>query len=126
MKVLTLVSSLALAGFCFSAVAATPENIAVYATHKSTGSMSVGGKSAYTNTFEVMVANVSDKDIDLSKVCLKATAPDHKEFALDTVDEALSKGSLRAGKMAKGIAVFASEDAKVNDALLITLSAECK
>ncbi|VEB99709.1 Uncharacterised protein [Cedecea lapagei] len=126
MKAFAAISTLALASFSFSAAAAVPETIAVYATQKSDGSMSVGGKSAYTKTFEVMVANLSDKDVDLSKVCLKATAPDHKEFKLDTVDEDLTKGHLKAGKTVKGMAVFASEDAAVYRAALVTLSDECK
>ncbi|NIF32830.1 DUF4354 family protein [Enterobacter sp. Cy-643] len=126
MKAFAVISTLALTSFCFSAAASVSDSLAVYATQKSTGSMSVGGKSAYTNTFDVALANLSDKDVDLSKVCLKATAPDHKEFKLDTVDEALVKGQLKAGKMAKGIAVFASEDAGVYKAGLITLSDDCK
>ncbi|MEX0444887.1 DUF4354 family protein [Xenorhabdus sp. SGI246] len=126
MKVSTLVASIALAGFCFVANASALDNVAVYSTEKSDGSMSVGGKNAYTKSFEVAVANLSGKDIDLSKLCLKAYSPDKKEFRLDTVDEELSQGTLKAGKSVKGIAVFASENDEVHKAALIKISDNCK
>ncbi|CDL87840.1 DUF4354 family protein [Xenorhabdus cabanillasii] len=126
MKVSTLVASVALAGFCFTAHASALDNVAVYSTEKSNGSISVGGKNAYTKSFEVAVANLSDKDIDLSKLCLKAYSPDKKEFSLDTVDEDLNQGTLKAGKSVKGIAVFASENDVVHKAALIKISDDCK
>ncbi|WP_047681670.1 MULTISPECIES: DUF4354 family protein [Xenorhabdus] len=126
MKVSTLVASVTLAGFCFVANASTLDNVVVYSTEKSNGSMSVGSKNAYTKSFEVAVANLSGKDIDLSKLCLKAYSPDKKEFRLDTVDEELNQGTLKAGKSVKGIAVFASENDVVHKAALIKISDNCK
>lgn len=126
MKVTTIAASLALASFCFAANAATPDNIAVYSTEQSNGSMSVGGKNAYTKTFTVAVAKLSGNDIDLSKLCLKAYSPDNKEFKLDTVDEILSTGILKKGETVKGIAVFSSENDAVFKAALIKISDDCK
>jgi len=126
MKISTIAAFFALAGFCFAANAATPVNVAVYATEKSNGSMSVGGKNAYTKTFDIVVTNLSGKDIDLSKLCLKAYSPDNKEFTLDTVDEVLTKGTLKEGKSVKSFAVFASENDAVYKAALIKISGNCK
>ncbi|MFT8210205.1 MAG: DUF4354 family protein [Symbiopectobacterium sp.] len=126
MKISAIVASFALVGFCFTANAATLNNIVVYATAQSNGSMSVGDKSAYTKTFEVVVAKLSGKDMDLSKLCLKAYTPDNKAFKLDTVDEALTTGMLKDGKPVKGIATFASEDDAVFKAALVKTSDDCK
>jgi len=126
MKVSTFVASLVLAGFCFTVNAATPGNIAVYATEQSQGSMSVGGKDAYTKTFEVTLAKLSSDSIDLSKYCLKAYAPGNKEFKLNMVDEKLSTGTLKEGKPVKGMAVFASESDAVFKAALVKISDDCK
>ncbi|MGP2733830.1 DUF4354 family protein [Serratia bockelmannii] len=126
MKFSTIVASLALAGFCFAANASTSDNLAVYATVKDTGSMSIAGKSVYTKTFEVALAKLSGSDIDLSKICLKAYSPDNKEFKLDTVDGELVTGMLATGKMVKGIAVFESENADVLKAAMVKVSDDCK
>ncbi|WP_336819454.1 DUF4354 family protein [Cedecea sp. MMO-103] len=115
-----------LAGFCVAAQAVVPVNVAVYATEKSYGSMSVGGKNSYTKTFDIVVANLSGKDIDLSKLCLKAYSPDHKEFTVDTVDEVLTEGTLKDGKSVKSFAVFASENDAIFKAALIKISDNCK
>ncbi|HEN3636759.1 DUF4354 family protein [Yersinia enterocolitica] len=126
MKISTIAAFFALASFCSAVNAATPVNVAVYATEKSNGSMSVGGKNAYTKTFDIVVANLSGKDIDLSKLCLKAYSPDNKEFTLDTVDEVLTKGTLKEGKSVKSFATFASENDAVYKAALIKISDNCK
>ncbi|MFW5389532.1 DUF4354 family protein [Yersinia sp. 2544 StPb PI] len=126
MKISIISAFCALASFSFAANAATPVNIAVYATEKSNGSMSVGGKNAYTKTFDIVVANISDKDIDLSKFCLKAYSPDNKEFTPDTIDEVLTKGTLKEGTSVKSFAMFASENDAVYKAALIKISDNCK
>lgn len=126
MKASTIVASLALAGFCFAANATTTGDVAVFATEKSQGSMSIGGKNAYTKTFEVTLAKLSDNSVDLSKLCLKAFSPDNKEFKLDTIDEELSTGTLKEGKPVKGFAVFSSESDAVFKAALVKISDDCK
>lgn len=126
MKISTMAASLALAGFCFAANAAPPKNIAVYATEKSTGSISIGGKDAYTKTFDVALAKLPGDDIDLSTLCLKAYSPDNQAFKLDTVDEALTTGSLKEGKLVKGIAVFAADSAAVYSAALVKITDDCQ
>lgn len=126
MKTFTLAALLMATGICTTAVAAAPDNIAVYSTQTSNGSVSVGGKNSYTKTFEVVVANLSQQDVTLSKLCLKAYSPDKKEFKLDTVDEELSTGTLKPGDSVKSTAVFASSDADVYKAALIEISDNCK
>ncbi|ADP10411.1 DUF4354 family protein [Erwinia pyrifoliae] len=126
MKLIIMAASVAMAGFCFSANATVPDNAAVYSTEQSKGSISAGGKDTYTKTFAVVVANLSDKDVDLAKLCLRAIAPDHQEFKLDTVDEKLTKGTVKKGQRVKGVAVFASDNAAVHQAALIRLSDDCE
>ncbi|HAI06603.1 MULTISPECIES: DUF4354 family protein [Pantoea] len=126
MKFSTIVASLTLAGMGFAANAVTPGNVAVYATEQSQGSVSIGDKTSYTKTFEVSIANLSGDPVDLSTICLKAYTPDNKEFKIDTVDEALTTGSLKQGKPVKGIAVFADEQDVVLKAALVKISDECK
>ncbi|MCW2484724.1 DUF4354 family protein [Candidatus Symbiopectobacterium sp. NZEC127] len=126
MKVSMIVASLTLAGFSFSANASTPDNMAVYATAQSNGSISVGNKMAYTKSFEVAVVKLFGDGVDLSKLCLKAYSPDNKAFRLDTVDEALTTGILKEGKSVKGIAMFASENAAVFNAAVVKITDDCK
>ncbi|MDX7988257.1 DUF4354 family protein [Xenorhabdus sp. 12] len=126
MKLYAVTAFFALVGFCFAANATTPDNIAVYSTEKSNGSVSTGSKYFYTKTFEVAIANLAGKDVDLSKLCLKAYSPDNKAFSLDTVDEKLSTGTLKNKAMTKGFAVFASENDSVFKAALVKLSDDCK
>ncbi|CRY53893.1 MULTISPECIES: DUF4354 family protein [Yersinia] len=126
MKVFTIVASLAVAGFSVAANAVTPSNVAVYATEQSQGSISIGDKNAYTKTFEVALAMLSGEPIDLSKLCLKAYSPANEAFKLDTVDEVLSSGHLKVGKIAKGIAVFASDNDNILKAALVKISGDCE
>ncbi|MBB1585172.1 DUF4354 family protein [Serratia sp. OS31] len=126
MNISAIIASLALAVFCFAANASTPDNVAVYATEKYQGSISIGDKTAYTKTFEVSIAKLSANTVVLSKLCLKAYSPDKKEFELDTVDEVLITGSLKEGKPVKGIAVFTSENDAVFKAALVKISDDCK
>jgi hypothetical protein len=116
---------LVLAGSGFAANASTVGDIAVYATEKSQGSISIGTKDAYTKTFEIALAKLSGNDIDLSKTCLKAYAKNNQEFKLDTVDEALVSGVLKKGDMVKGIAVFADNNDAVLNAALVKISDNC-
>lgn len=126
MKLFMMAASVFMVGICFTANASAPDNSAVYATEQSKGSVSIGGKDAYTKTFEVTVANVSDKDFDLSKLCLKAISPDHQEFKLDTVDKNLTEGMVKKGQHVKGAAVFSSDNAAVLQAALIKLTDDCE
>lgn len=126
MKISAIVVSFALTGCCFAANASAPDNIAVYSTEKSNGSVSIGEKHFYTKTFEVAIAKLAGNDVDLSKLCLKAYSPDNKEFKLDTVAEVLSAGILKEGHPVKGIAVFSSENNNVSKAALIKISDNCK
>lgn len=126
MKHIIMAASVTMAFFCCAANAAVPDNVAVYSTEQSKGSVSIGGNDVYTKTFEVVVANLADKEIDLSKLCLKASSPDHQEFKLDTVDEKLTKGTVKQGQSVKGIALFSSDNAAVQQAALIKISDDCK
>nr|WP_245758982.1 DUF4354 family protein [Xenorhabdus koppenhoeferi] len=45
---------------------------------------------------------------------------------MDTVDEDLNQGTLKAGKSVIGIAVFAAENDVVYKATLIKISVDCK
>ncbi|MGL5130729.1 MAG: DUF4354 family protein [Aeromonas popoffii] len=125
MKISIIATALVLAGSGFAANASMVGDIAVYATEKSQGSMSIGTKDAYTKTFEIALAKLSGNDIDLSKTCLKAYAKNNQEFKLDTVDEALASGVLKKGNMVKGIAVFADNNDAILNAALVKISDNC-
>lgn len=126
MKIATIAVSFILAGACFAANAATLDNIAVYSTVKENGSASIGETHFYTKSFEVTLGKLAGKDVNLSKLCLKAYSPDNKEFKLDTIDEKLAKGTLKDGKIVRGIAVFSSDDTTVFQAALVKISDDCK
>lgn len=126
MKTHTLALSFLLTVSGYAANAATPESVAVLSTQKATGSLSEGAKIAYTKTFDVTVANLSGKDIDLSTMCLKAYSPENHEFKLDTVGENLTRGILKTGQSVKSTAVFAAQDDAVYQAALIKITDECR
>lgn len=125
MKISIIATALVLAVSGFAANASTVGDIAVYATEKSQGSISIGTKDTYTKTFEIALAKLSGNDIDLSKTCLKAYAKNNQEFKLDTVDEALASGVLKKGNMVKGIAVFADNNDAILNAALVKISDNC-
>jgi hypothetical protein len=126
MKFSIVFASIALAGFCSAINAAVPNKIAVFSTEQSNGSISIGEKSSYTKTLEVTINNLSNKDVDLSSLCLNILGPDNKQFKLDTVDEILVKGTLKSGKAVKGMALFSSEDSSIYKETLIKISDDCK
>lgn len=106
---------------------AAEDNIAVYATEKAKGTVSMGEKNTYTRTYDVSVANLTSNDIDLSKFCLKAIASgSHQEFKLDTLDETLVRGTLKMSNVASGIAVFASESDAIYQPVLVKISTHCQ
>ncbi|PKH22414.1 hypothetical protein CIG19_14035 [Enterobacterales bacterium CwR94] len=117
---------LAMLASSFSVSAKAPADIAVFATEKSQGSMSIGDNSAYTRTFEVTLANLADKSIDLSKRCLKAYLHDKTELQLDTLDEKLMTNTLAAGTSIKGIAVFSSTNENIFSAAQVKISEHCQ
>lgn len=125
MKNSIVAAALVLAGSGFAANAATIGDIAVYATEKSHGSISIGTNNAYTKTFDIALAKLSGGDIDLSKMCFKAYGRNNQVFNADTVDEALLSGVLKQGGMVKGIAVFADNNDAVLDATLVKISDNC-
>lgn len=127
MNISKVAALLVLSGACFAVNAAAVNDIAVFSTAKSNGSISADGKDAYTKAFDVSLTNLSaSKDFDLSKLCLKAYSPDKKEFQLEMIDAGLSQGTLKKGDSVKGMAEFSSEDHSIYNAALIKISDECK
>lgn len=110
----------------FNVNAASQTNIAVYSTEKSIGSIYLDGKIVYTKTFDVLLANFSIDETDLSKYCLKAYSPDNKEFLLDTVGEELTNKILKKGDSVKSFAMFSSENTSVYKAAVIKLTNKCQ
>lgn len=119
-------ASFYLVSFSVVADSSVVNNIGVYATEKFSGSNYVSGKSLYTKTFDVTIGNLSNKDIDLSKICLKAYSSDNRELFLDTVDEKLTSGILKGGNTVKSFAMFASETDDISGATLVKVSDRCK
>ncbi|WP_431222818.1 DUF4354 family protein [Serratia sp. L9] len=126
MKTHYLTAALVLGVFSLPVLAANTEAVAVYATQQNQGSVAIGNQVFYTRDFTVSVANLSDKNVDLSKLCLQASSADGKVFKLDTVDEKLTSGFLKPKAMVKGLAVFASSDESVYKATLVKISDKCQ
>lgn len=110
---------------CSTFTTANPKNIAVFATEKDIGSIFMGGKSAYTKSYDIGLAKLSGDNIDLSKMCLIASIG-NKEFKVDTVDEVLATGILKSNQPIKGLAVFAAETDEILKPTLIKISEKCK
>ncbi|WP_447884670.1 DUF4354 family protein [Serratia fonticola] len=126
MKAHYLTVALTFGLFSLPAVAGNSDAVAVYSTQQSQGSAAIGSHVFYTKDFTVAVTNLSDKDIDLSKLCLQASSANGKVFELDTVDEKLMSGILKPKAMVKGLAVFASNDESVYNASLVKMSDKCQ
>ncbi len=126
MKAHYLSAALAFGLFSLPAIAGNSDAVAVYSTQQSQGSAAIGSHVFYTKDFTVSVTNLSDKDIDLSKLCLQASSANGKVFELDTVDEKLMSGILKPKAMVKGLAVFASNDESVYNASLVKMSDKCQ
>ncbi|HGJ5855367.1 DUF4354 family protein [Arsenophonus nasoniae] len=73
--------------FCcsFSIMASVPNGVTVFASQKEAGSISTPKKSYYTKKFDVMVANLSEKELDLSKYCFKAFLGSWLGISINTV-----------------------------------------
>lgn len=99
---------------------------AIYATQISNGSVSIINKGFYTKKFDVSIVNLSDGEMDLSSRTLIASSPAGDIFKLDTVEESLVSGKLGSMKMAKGFAVFSSEDDSVYLATMVKFDKVCK
>lgn len=131
MKISTVISAFILTGLSFTANAikiystSNPEDIMVYSSVKSDGSRTIGTQYTYIKTFNVALSNVSDDNIDLSKLCLKAYTIDNEEFNIDSADDVLSNGILASGKKVKGIAVFSSDNPNILKSALVTISKQC-
>lgn len=108
---------------CFNCFAC---DVAVHATQQSQGSVSIINKAYYTKKFDVSIVNLSESSIDLSSLSLVANSPDGKVFKLGTIDETLVSGNLEPMKIAKGIAVFTSEDDSVYFASMVKSNFDCK
>lgn len=126
MKALHLTAALVLGVFSLPVLAGNTQNVAVYATQDNQGSVAMGQHVFYTKDFTVSVANMSDKDIDLAKLCLVASSADGKVFKLDTIDEKIATGVLKPKALVKGQAVFASDDESVYKAALVRISDKCQ
>lgn len=125
MKGKILLTALAFSSVSMIASAVETDNLVVYSIQQDKGATSLGNQAFYTKSFDVTLANVGDKDADLSKFCLKAYNKHGKPFKLDTIEETLTTGNLLPKKTVKGMAVFASNDESVYDASIVKLSYEC-
>ena len=125
MKSLFIACTMLFSAACGAAVANAPANLLVYAQSKSEGSMWAGSKSAFTKTFDVSIANLTDQDIDLATLCLRAYASDTQSFGVDTVDDLLTKGWLKKGSTVSGVVVFSSGKRDVYQAAMVKVFHDC-
>jgi hypothetical protein len=125
MKKIIPIAFMGISNICLGSIGANLNEVVIYATEQSRGSISIGSESAYTKIFLVTIANLSGKDIDLSALCLLAYAPDGDKFDLDTIDKELITGRLESKAIIKGVAAFASQNEKVFSATLVKESQNC-
>lgn len=106
--------------------AASPyDTVMVRASQGERSAISVGEQSFYVKSFNVEVLNVGPQVVDLAKVCFRAYDKEGKEFKVDTIDEALTTGSLKAQGHIKSFIEFASEDDAVFNAQIVKLTTQC-
>ncbi|MBJ2260379.1 MULTISPECIES: DUF4354 family protein [Pseudomonas] len=126
MKFSSIIAPITLSLIALTAHAKGLDHVIVVSTQKSSGTMSVGDKSAYTQSFDIFLGNLKGREIDLAGYCLKAYGIEGQEYKLDTVDEALTVGKLKVGAPVQGMAMFSSVDSGVYQPLMIKLSGRCK
>lgn len=109
----------------FSVRAISTENIAVYAVEKSQGSVSVADQNIYIKSFNVILKNLSGKDIPLFNYCIKGISPDGREFIMSPVKDDILKSTLQAHKTVQGIFSLHGNNISVQKTALIKLSDDC-
>lgn len=118
---LTLVMSV----FSFAAQATSVDKIAVYAVEKSRGSISVAEQSIYTKSFNIILENLSEKDISLRGYCIKGISPDGREFIMSPVKDDILKNTLQAHKTVQGTFSLHGNNISVQKTALVRLSNDC-
>ena len=105
--------------------AAPTDTLMVIASPDGTQTTTVGTTTYYTRMFEVSLANTGQQPIDLSKGCFKAFDRQGASYALDIVDEALIKGTLKPSQHKKGDMGFSSLQPDVYNADVVRYSTDC-
>lgn len=98
----------------------------LFSIEKTQGSMWTSTKSAYFKSFDAMLLNGGENDIELKDVCYKAYDSIGNAYKLDTIDERLSSGILKAGESISGFYQFSSDGEGVYDASVVKLLRNCK
>ncbi|EEQ9430221.1 DUF4354 family protein [Escherichia coli] len=121
----TLLALLVLPFISLTAHAISAENIVVYAVEKSRGSVSVADQHIYTKSFNVILKNLSAKDINLSNYCIKGISPDGREFIMNSVKDDILKNTLPAHKTTQGTFSLHGNSISVQKVVLVKLSDDC-
>ena len=104
---------------------AIADEVSIIATPRSESATSLGGETFFSQTFDVTLTNVGEKEIDLTTLCLAARDSSGKEFHLDTIQNTLTSGTLKPGTNIKGFAGFAGPDESVYKARAVVISGNC-
>ncbi|CAI8758486.1 hypothetical protein EMIT0P265_180026 [Pseudomonas zeae] len=91
----------------------------VHATPKNIGAAWTSNGSFYFKSFDVVVVNTGQDDIDLSKVCYQAYDAKGAGYEVDAVDEALVIGMLKPGISVKGFYQSSGLDEGAYNAFMI-------
>ncbi|EIY5162707.1 DUF4354 family protein [Klebsiella variicola] len=121
----TLLILVVLPFIALTAHATSVENIAVYAVEKSRGTVSIAEQHIYTKSFNVILKNLSDKDITLSNYCIKGISPDGREFIMNSIKDNILKNILPAHKISQGLFSLHGNNISVQKVALIKLSNDC-
>lgn len=109
-----------------SGIVKQADTVIVYSTVRDLSAMAIGNEILYTKAFDVTIANSGEKSLDLSKGCFKAVMPDKTEHSADTIDQALSKGLLKATDHRKSFVAFSSYDESIYKASAVKYLLVCK
>ncbi|MHC8346714.1 DUF4354 family protein [Pseudomonas sp. RT6P73] len=118
--------ALALTVVTLNAQAEAPaESLMLWSTQKDQGSIWTSERSFHFKSFDAMLLNGGQKDVDLSKLCFQAYDAKGNAYHVDTIDESLVQGVLKPGKAVRGFYQFTGDDG-VYSASMVKVLRSCK
>lgn len=106
-------------------VAASVNDIAVYAVEKSRSSVFIAEQTSYTKNFEVTLKNMSEEAVSLSGLCIKGVSPDGKEYVMSPAGNDIMKGMLQPQKTVRGMLSAVGDNSAIHKITLAKPSDDC-
>ncbi|MGY2293480.1 DUF4354 family protein [Pseudomonas sp. SDO528_S397] len=110
-----------------SAYAVTTQgSLVMYSTEQDQDSTWTNSKVTYARTFDAMLLNRVENDVNPSTVCYQTDDAEGSCYKLNNVGETLTKVFLKSAEAIKGFYHFISESAGTYDAYIIKILLSCK